>query len=55
MIRHLQKDHDAEWKLVLAASNRSAQAKTQRAEALVGASGMRVTHLFVFESNIGRT
>ena len=37
--RHLQKDHDTECKLVLAASNRSAQAKTQRAEALVEASG----------------
>ena len=39
MIRHLQKDHDAEWKLVLAANNRSAQAKTQRAEALIEALG----------------
>ena len=34
----LQKD-DAEWKLVVAASRRSAQATSQRAEALVEASG----------------
>ena len=39
MIRHLRKDHDAEWNLVLAASNRSAQAKTKRAEAFVEVTG----------------
>ena len=37
LIRHLHKDHEAEWKLVLAASHRSVQAKSQRAEALVEA------------------
>ena len=36
----LQKDdHDAEWKLVVAATRRSAQATSQRAEAFVEASG----------------
>ena len=35
----LQKDDDAEWKLVVAASRRSAQISNQRAEALVEASG----------------
>jgi len=39
LIRHLQKDHQAEWKLVLAARSRSAMAKTRRAAALVEASG----------------
>ena len=34
----MQKDHDAEWEFVFAA-NRSAQLETQRAEALVEASG----------------
>ena len=37
LIRHLRKDHKAEWKLVLAASNKLAQAKSQRAETLVEA------------------
>lgn len=37
-IRHLQKGHAANQKLVLAVSGRSAQAKSQRAEALVKAS-----------------
>ena len=36
-IRHWHKDHDAEWKLVPAASSRAAQVKSQRAEALVEA------------------
>ena len=30
LIRHLQKDDEAEWKLVVAASSRSAQAKSAR-------------------------
>ena len=37
LIRRLHKDHEAERKLVLGASSRSAQAKSQRAEALVEA------------------
>ena len=37
LIRYLHKNHEAELKLVLAASNRSAQAKSQRAVALVEA------------------
>ena len=38
-IRYLHKDHEAEWKLVLAVRRRSAQAKSQRTEELVEASG----------------
>ena len=37
MIKLLHKDHEAEWRLVLAVSSRSAQAKSQYAEALVEA------------------
>ena len=37
LIRQLYKYHEAEWKLVLAASSSSAQAESQRAEALVEA------------------
>ena len=37
LIRYFHKDHNEEWKLVIAASSRSAQAKSQRAEALVDA------------------
>lgn len=36
-IKHLHKDPEAEWKLVPAASSRSPQDKSQRAEALVAA------------------
>lgn len=39
LIRHLHKCHEAEGKLVFAASSRPAHAKNQRAEALVEASG----------------
>ena len=35
LTRHLHKDHEAERKLVLAVSSRSAQTKSQRAEELV--------------------
>ena len=42
LIRHLHKDHEAEWKLVHAASSRSAQAESQRAEALVEAFTLRI-------------
>ena len=37
LIRYAHKDHEAEWELVFAAKSRSAQAKSQRAEALVEA------------------
>ena len=37
LIRDLLKDHEAEWKLLHAASSKSAQAKSQRARALVEA------------------
>ena len=37
LIKHVLKDHEVEGKLVLAASSRSAQAKSQRAEAFVEA------------------
>ena len=37
LIRHLHKDHKVEWKLILATTSRSAQAKSQRAEALIEA------------------
>ena len=39
LIRPTHKDHEVEWKLVFARSCRSAHAKSQRAEALVEASG----------------
>lgn len=39
LVRRLQKDHETKWKLILAASSRSAQGKSQRVEALVEASG----------------
>ena len=41
LIGHLDKDHEAEWKMVLAAGSRSAQAKRQRAEALAEAGSTR--------------
>ena len=39
LIRHLHNDHKAEWKMDLAASRRSAHAKSQGAEVLVEVSG----------------
>ena len=43
LITHLHKDHEAEWNSVLAASSRSVQTKSQRAAALVEASGINCT------------
>ena len=37
--RHMHKDHEAEWSLVLAAGSKSAKTKGQRVEALFEASG----------------
>ena len=37
LIRQLHKDHEAGWQLLLAVSSKPAQAKSQRAEALVDA------------------
>ena len=40
LIGHLRKGREAKWKLVVAASSRSAQAKSQRTEALIEASAV---------------